>query len=98
LLKHKSFTDDEFEIVSVVEGEGNLAGKVGAFVLRDKRGVEFNSSPTGSHEYWAKMWQDRDALIGNIATVKYKELTPIKDGKGGVPSFGKVVSIRDYEG
>jgi hypothetical protein len=65
--------------------------------LRDQRGVEFNSSPTGSHEYWTKMWQDRDTLVGCTATVKYKELTPIKDGKGGVPSFGKVVAIRNYE-
>lgn len=98
LLKYKSFTDDEFEIVDVIEGEGNLAGKIGAFVLKDSRGVLFNSSPTGSHAYWARMWQDRTILVGRKATVKYKELTPVKDGKGGVPSFGKVIAIRDYEG
>lgn len=98
LLKYKSFTDDEFEIVGVIEGEGNLAGKIGAFVLRDARGVTFNSAPTGSHAYWEQMWKDRDALVGRKATVKYKELTPVKNGSGGVPSFGKVVAIRDYEG
>lgn len=98
LLKHKSFTDDEFDIVGVIEGEGNLAGKIGAFVLRDARGVLFNSAPTGSHAYWEQMWRDRDALVGRKATVKYKELTPVKNGGGGVPSFGKVVAIRDYEG
>ena len=98
LLKYKSFTDDEFEIVDVIEGEGNLAGKIGAFVLKDSRGVLFNSAPTGSHAYWARMWQDRAILVGRKATVKYKELTPVKDGKGGVPSFGKVIAIRDYEG
>jgi DNA ligase-1 len=98
LLKHKSFTDDEFDIVGVIEGEGNLSGKIGAFVLRDAWGVEFNSAPTGSHAYWEQMWKDRDVLVGRKATVKYKELTPIKNGGGGVPSFGKVVAIRDYEG
>lgn len=97
LLKYKSFIDDEFEIVDVLEGEGNLTGKVGKFELKDHRGVLFRSSPTGSHEYWEQMWVNRSALIGKMATVKFKELTPEKDGKGGVPSFGKVVAIRNYE-
>lgn len=98
LLKHKSFTDDEFLVVGVVEGEGNLTGKIGAFVLEDSRGVRFNSAPTGSHQYWEQMWRDREHLVGKTATVKYKELTPVTERGGGVPSFGKVVSIRDYEG
>lgn len=97
LLKYKTFTDDEFKIVDIIEGEGNLTGKVGKFVLVDSRGVEFRSAPTGSHEYWEQMWKDRGKLVGLLATVKYKELTPVKNGKGGVPSFGKVVSIRNYE-
>lgn len=97
LLKHKSFTDDEFKIVGVVEGEGNLTGKVGAFVLEDARGVQFNSAPTGSHQYWEQMWLDAEHLIGKMATVKYKELTPLTERGGGVPSFGKVIAIRDYE-
>lgn len=98
LLKHKSFTDDEFLIVDVMEGQGNLSGKLGAFVLEDARGVRFNSAPTGSHQYWEQMWMDRKQLVGKTATVKYKELTPIKGDTGGVPSFGKVVAVRDYEG
>lgn len=97
LLKHKSFTDDEFLIVGVEEGFGNLSGKVGAFILEDTRGVRFNSSPTGSHEYWEELWTNRDKLIGKYATVKYKELSPVTERGGGVPSFGKVVAIRDYE-
>jgi len=98
LLKHKSFTDDEFLIVDVIEGQGNLAGKIGAFVLQDSRGVCFNSAPTGSHQYWEQMWNDRGHLVGKTANVKYKELTPTTERGGGVPSFGKVIAIRDYEG
>lgn len=98
LLKHKSFTDDEFLIVGAEEGFGNLSGKIGAFVLQDARGVQFNSSPTGSHEYWEELWKNRATLVGKYATVKYKELTPLTERGGGVPSFGKVVAIRDYEG
>lgn len=97
LLKHKSFTDDEFLIVGTEEGSGNLAGKIGAFVLQDKRGVQFNSSPTGSHEYWEELWNNREKLIGKWATVKYKELTPLTEKGGQIPSFGKVISIRSYE-
>lgn len=101
LLKYKSFVDDEFDIVDIIEGVGNLTNKVGAFILMDSRGMTFNSAPTGSHQYWEQMWSDRHQLKGKKATVKYKELTPVKivNGKpsGGVPSFGKVVAIRDYE-
>ena len=97
LLKYKTFVDDEFEIVNVIEGEGNLTNKVGAFELKDSRGVLFRSSPTGSHEYWEQMWQDKNNLIGKMATVKFKELTPLTERGGGVPSFGKVIAIRNYE-
>lgn len=97
LLKYKTFHEDEFLIVSVKEGSGDLQGKVGAFILRDSRGELFRAAPTGSHAYWEKMWSDRDNLLNKTATVKYKELTPIKNSKGGVPNFGKVVAIRDYE-
>jgi DNA ligase-1 len=97
LLKYKTFIDDEFEIVDVIEGEGNLTGKVGKFELIDSRGEKFRASPVGSHEYWERMWQDRASLKGKIATVKFKELTPIKDKKGGVPSFAKLIAIRNYE-
>ena len=98
LLKHKSFTDDEFLIVGIEEGSGNLSGKVGAFVLQDARGVQFNSSPTGSHEYWEELWKNKEKLIGKWATVKYKELTPLTENGGGVPMFPKTISTREYEG
>lgn len=97
LLKYKTFIEDEFTIIDVHEGEGNLTGKVGKFELKDGDGRTFKSSPIGTHEYWEQMWNDREKLIGLQATVKYKELTPIKDGKGGVPNLGKVVAIRTYE-
>jgi DNA ligase-1 len=97
LLKYKTFIDDEFEIVDVLEGEGNLTGMVGKFELKNTKGVTFRSSPTGSHDYWKQLWSEKDSLIGKMATVKFKELTPEKNGQGGVPSFGKVVAIRNYE-
>ena len=97
LLKHKLFLEDEFIITECVEGVGNIANKLGSFILRTKDGKTFKASPIGSHDYWSQMWKDRQKLLGKKATVKYKELSPITEHGGGVPLFGKVVTIRDYE-
>ena len=32
-----------------------------------------------------------------MATIVYQALTPMKDGKGCVPRFGKMREIRNYE-
>ena len=97
LLKYKTFITSEFTIVGMEEGVGNLAGKCGAFILENDKGIRFNSSPTGTHELWEQYWNQREQLIGQLAEVKYKELTPVKNSKGGVPSFGKVIIIRNYD-
>jgi len=97
LLKYKTFITSEFTIVGMEEGVGNLAGKCGAFILENDKGIRFNSAPTGTHELWEQYWKQRDQLIGQLAEVKYKELTPVKNSKGGVPSFGKVIIIRNYD-
>lgn len=102
LLKHKSFIDEEFVILGVKEGIGNLAGKVGVLQFEYK-GRPFDAAVNGTHEYITELWNKRDELIGKEATVKYFELTPITNDengnylKGGVPKFQKVIAIRDYE-
>jgi ATP-dependent DNA ligase len=45
LLKYKSFIDEEYTILDVVEGEGNKTGMVGSFVFENKDGKRFNASP-----------------------------------------------------
>lgn len=92
LLKHKSFIDEEYKIVDVEEGNGNLTGMVGALVFETKSGDRFNASVNGGWEYLKELWKDHKSLIGKEATIKYFNLTP--DGK---PRFPKVVTIRDYE-
>lgn len=97
LLKHKSFTDEEFVIVGVEEGGGNLMGMVGALVLESKTGSNrFRSSVNGGWEYLTQLWKDfgknPKTLIGNKATVTYFNLTP-----DGIPRFPKVKCVRDYE-
>jgi len=92
LLKHKSFIDEEYAIVGYEEGNGNLAGMIGALVFESKQGDKFTASVNGGWIYLTELWDHRDSLIGKQATIKYFNLTP--DGK---PRFPKVIAIRDYE-
>ena len=91
LLKHKTFVDAEFEIKGVEEGKGNHAGKVGRLNF-EINGKAFDAAVNGDWEYIEHLWNSREGLIGKIATVKYFELTP-----DGIPRFGKVIAIRDFE-
>jgi DNA ligase-1 len=92
LLKHKSFIDEEYTILDIVEGVGNKTGMVGSFVFKNKAGKTFNSSPKFNWEVCTEMWNNRHELIGKEATVKYFNLTP-----DGVPRFPYVIAIRNYE-
>lgn len=92
LLKHKSFIDEEYKIVGVEEGGGNLTGMVGALVFQTKSGDNFTASVNGGWDFLKQLWKERNTLIGKLATVTYFNITP--DGK---PRFPKVKAIRDYE-
>ena len=97
MLKYKRFKDAEFKIVDIEDGKGNKKGKATAVICVDENGTEFKAGVTGTEEFAAKMFTNKEAYIGKVATIKYQELTPMKDGKGGVPRFGKMTSVRDYE-
>jgi DNA ligase-1 len=91
LLKRKEFVDAEFTILGVIEGNGNLTGKVGKLQF-EINGKPFESAVNGDWEYIEKLWHSREGLIGKTATVKYFELT-----EDGIPRFPKVIAIRDFE-
>jgi DNA ligase-1 len=91
LLKHKTFHDAEFTILGVIEGNGNLTGKVGKLQF-EINGKPFDSAVNGDWEYIQKLWHSREGLVGKTATVKYFELT-----EDGIPRFPKVIAIRDFE-
>lgn len=94
LLKHKSFVDEEFVILDIVEGEGNRTGTAGYISFKNKDGKPFKSNVKGTFEETAEMLKNKDYLIGKTATVKYFNLTP-----DGIPRFPFVVKIarEDYE-
>lgn len=98
LLKYKFFIDSEYEITGFEEGKGNLAGIATTVICVDERGVEFRAGTTGTEEYRRYLLDNPLEFIGKLATIKYQELTPIdENGEGGVPRFGKMTSVRDYE-
>lgn len=97
MLKYKKFFDEEYRIVDFEEGKGNLKGIAAAVICVDENGTEFKAGVTGTQEYAAELFENRGQYVGKVATIKYQALTPTKDGKGGVPRFGKMMAIRDYE-
>jgi ATP-dependent DNA ligase len=91
LLKYKTFNDAEFKILGVIEGQGNLTGKVGKLQF-EIDGKPFESAVNGTWGYLEELFRCNN-LVGKMATVKYFELTT-----DGLPRFPKVIEIRDYEG
>lgn len=97
MLKYKKFKDAEYKIVDFEEGKGNLAGIAAAVICETDNGEQFKAGVTGTQDYARNLYENRNEYVGKLATIKYQELTPMKDGKGGVPRFGKMIEIRDYE-
>lgn len=97
MLKYKKFKDAEYRIVDFEEGKGNLKGIAAAVICETDNGEQFKAGITGTQDYARNLYENRNEYVGKLATIKYQELTPLKDGKGGVPRFGKMISVRDYE-
>lgn len=91
LLKRKEFMDEEFEILEVVEGEGNRKGTAGYMVFKNKHGRNFKSNIKGDFAYLAQLLKDKSKLVGKQATIKFFNYTP-----DGVPRFGYVIAIDRY--
>jgi DNA ligase-1 len=88
LLKHKSFVDEEYTILDIVEGEGNRTGTAGYMVFETVEGKRFKSNVKGTWEETAEMLKSKKELIGKQATIKYFNLTP-----DGIPRFPFVINI-----
>lgn len=75
LLKVKKFEDEEFTIVDIEEGRGNLAGKAGRIIV-DVDGNLVRAGLKFSHSDAAEIWTNRYKYIGKKATIKYFNRTP----------------------
>jgi len=92
ILKYKLFQDDEFEIVDVLEGDGNRSGMMGRVVLKLKGGRTFECDSKGNRDFFRRLLVEKKKVIGKKATVRFQNYTP-----DGVPRFAKIIAIRDYE-
>lgn len=88
LLKRKSWLDDEFICVGVLEGEGDAAGRVGAIKLRTKSGNLFKVGVFMgfTHTHLEDLLQTPP--VGHKVKVKFLSLS-----EGGVPTNATVLSI-----
>ena len=93
LLKRKDFMDDEYEIIDIVEGEGNRSGMAGYAVIKNKDGYsDFRSNIKGDFLFLKEMLIAKEIYKGKYATIRFFGLTPEKK-----PRFPYIVAIRDYE-
>ena len=84
VLKCKKFKEGDFKIVGYEEGTGKNKGSLGSLLVEYKG----NSVGVGSgytDEQRTVFWKNRDEMIGQIITVKYKEET--MDKKTKLPSL-----------
>jgi len=62
-----------------------MAGRVRCVT---ENGTEFETGIQGTHEYFTELLEKRSEFIGQMATIRYQNLTP--DGK---PRFGVMIDI-----
>lgn len=89
ILKYKEFIDEEFEILNITEGTGNRAGMFGRATLKMKDGKTFDSNARGNQEFYIDLLKNKKNYIGQMATVRYQNLTP-----DGIPRFPVLVCLR----
>ena len=97
-IKFKGELECDLEIISVEEGTGKYAGKLGAIVCRSRPEdgkiltVSVGSGFNDGHR--SNLWDVRDSLIGKIVAVKYNMRSTNKQGDESLflPIF---VEVRD---
>lgn len=93
LLKRKEFIDEEFLIIDILSGRGGHENMAAKAVLKGKNGKPFEAGLIGSHPYCEELLKNKDKIANKkMGTVIYQNLT-----EDGVPRFGKMKIIRDYE-
>lgn len=69
LLKRKEFIDEEYEVVAVIEGQGNWTGYAKAVTCLTASGQTFNAGIKGNREFCKKLLDE--SYPGNGAPFKY---------------------------
>lgn len=80
LLKVKKMQTMDLEIIDFEEGEGRLAGTLGAILVRYKNGNVVKVGSGFSDELRASIWANRLLYLGVICEIQYFEETTNADG------------------
>lgn len=80
LLKRKEFISEEFEVLEILEGQGNWAGCVKHLKLKLPDGRIFQSGIRGEKDMLRRMWEDQ--VPPKWATIRFFQYTP-----DGIPRF-----------
>lgn len=75
LLKDKTFDDAEFEIVNIVEGQGNWAGMAKSVEIRLENGETQHSGMRGTFDFAKQLLAEKDKYIGGEVTVRFQNRT-----------------------
>lgn len=80
LLKVKKMQTMDLEIIGFEEGEGRLAGKLGAVLVRYKNGNVVKVGSGFSDELRVTIWNNQSDFLGKIAEISYFEETTNASG------------------
>ena len=84
LLKVKPEDSDEMEIISVMEGTGNWAGKAKTLTMKMDDGKTFDATFKGTMEQAIKFLKESNSWIGKRVTIKYNGITGL-----GCPQYAQ---------
>lgn len=80
LLKVKKMNTVDLEIIGFEEGEGRLAGTLGAILVRYKEGNTVKVGSGFSDSQRTEIWEAKDDYLGTICEIQYFEETTNADG------------------
>lgn len=80
LLKVKSMRDMDLRIVDFEEGEGRLAGTLGAIFVKYKNNNIVKVGSGFSDELRKEIWENRDRYLGTVCSIQYFEETTNQNG------------------
>lgn len=83
LIKRKEFIDEEYQVLDILEGNGNWAGAAKHVYARLKDRTDCFTGIRGTKEYLTKVLAEKAKYIGGEGTVRYQNRTP--DGKPRFP-------------
>lgn len=85
LIKHKTFEDEEFEIVDIIEGKGNWQGYAKRIEIRLPDGSTQHAGMRGTFKFAKELLENKDEYLeGNSqVTIRYQNKT--SDGKVRFP-------------